>query len=98
MRFAHVIEHARHTVLRRDLELSGDVVLHKLGQKRTALIFEQVVVTDARAHEDLSHARNAPQAAQQRDVLRVVRVEIFAGMRGKTVFIAAHAACELFPA
>ena len=98
MRFAHVIEHARHTVLRRDLELSGDVVLHKLGQKRTALIFEQVVVTDARARKDLSHARNAPQAAQQRDVLRVVRVEIFAGMRGKTVFIAAHAACELFPA
>ena len=35
---AHVVQHARHAVLGRDLELAGDVILDKLGQKGAALV------------------------------------------------------------
>ena len=78
-----------------DLELAGDVILDELGQKRTALVLKEIVVADARADEDLLHAGDRAKTTQQLDIFRVVGIEIFAGVGGKAVLVAAHAALQL---
>ena len=95
VRLSHVVEHARHAVLGRDLELAGDVVFDELGQKGTSLVLEQIVIPDARADEDLLHAGDRAKTTQQLDIFRVVGIEIFAGVGGEAVFVAAHAALQL---
>ena len=84
-RLAHIAEHAVDAVLRRYLELAGDVVLHKLGEERAVFVAEDVVKPHAGAHEHLPDAGDLPQLPQQRKIVAVVGHEIFARRRRKAV-------------
>ena len=94
-RLAHIAEHRIDAVLRRHLELAGDVVLHKLRKERTVLIAENIVKPHAGAHEHLLDARDGAQLPQQREIVPVVGHEIFTRRRRKAVLQGTHAVFEL---
>ena len=57
-RFSHIGKHTVRNVLRRNAELTADVILYQLGKERLVFIGQDIVKTDARADEDFLHARN----------------------------------------
>ena len=94
-RLAHIAEHRIDAVLRRHLELAGDVVLHKLREERAVLVAEDIVKPHAGAHKHLLDARNGAQLPQQREIIAVVGNEIFARRRRKAVLQRTHAVFAL---
>ena len=52
-------------VLRRDLQLAGDVITHQLFEKRIARVSQQIIEPDAAADEDLLDARQLAVLPQQ---------------------------------
>ncbi len=45
-------------MLRRNAELTADVILYQLGKERLVFIGQDIVKTDAGADKDFLHARN----------------------------------------
>ena len=80
-RLAHVVQYARAYVFRRDLQLTGYVVAHQFIQEIRFRILQYVVKTDAGSDEHLFHAVDRAQTAQNIDVFRVIRLQIFARLR-----------------
>ena len=66
-------------MLRRHLQLPGDVVLHQFLEEGVLFVCQQIVEADAAADKDLLHPGDFPQLAQQGHVVRVVGVQILAG-------------------
>ena len=82
---AHPGENRVGYVLRGDLQLTGNVVLHQLPEKGVLLVRQQIVEADAAADEHLFDAGEFPQLAKQCDIVRVVGVHVFAGGRVKAL-------------
>ena len=82
-------------VLRRDLQLAGDVIAHQLLEKRIARVGQQIVEPDAAADKDLLDARQLPEFPQQGQVIRVVGDQVFAGGREQALSCRARAALQL---
>ena len=92
---AHHVQHRVGDVLRRHLQLAGDMVLHQLPQEGAVLVAEQVVEADAAADEHLLHPRQAAELAQQLQVIPVVHRQVFAGGGEQALAVGAHALCQL---
>ena len=60
-RLSHIAQDLIRNVLRRDLELAGDVVLHQFAQEGRILVGQQIVKADAAADEDLLHPGDVAQ-------------------------------------
>ena len=56
-------------MLRRHLELAGDVVLDQFAEERILLIGQQVVKADAAADEHLFYPRQGAQGMQQLQIV-----------------------------
>ena len=82
-------------MLRGNLQLAGDVVLHQLGKERLIFVLQHIIVADAAADEDLFHPGDIPQLAQQGQIVGVVRVNVGAGGGGQTALLGAHAVFQL---
>ena len=76
---AHAAEHRIGHVLRGDLQLPGDVVLHQLPEEGVLGVGQKIVKANAAANEDLLDPGNFPELAQQRHIIAVVGVHILAG-------------------
>lgn len=55
-RFSHIGKHTVRNVLRRNAELTADVILYQLGKERLVFIGQDIVKTDAGADKDFLHA------------------------------------------
>ena len=88
------MRHAVRDVLGRDLQLTAHVIFAKFLEE-IIMSQHQVIEADARAHEDLLHARQGPELPQQLDVVAVVRHEVAAGNRRQAWLAAAGAALQL---
>ena len=98
-RLAHVGQRVGCAVFGRDLELTGDVVLHQLFKEGIVRVGHQIVEPDAAADKDLLDAGQFPDAAEDLQVIAVVDDDMRAGGRRKAVLAAvAHAAQHLLPA
>ena len=69
MRLSHIVEHAVDTMLRGNLELSGNMIFNKLGEKLTVFVLKHIVKSYAAAHKNLFNTRNFTQAPKQRQIL-----------------------------
>ena len=78
-RLAHVVQGVVAHVLRRDLQLTGDVVLDQFAEERIVLFGHHVVVAQTGAHEHFLHALDAAQLTQQFEVIRVVGLDVLTG-------------------
>ena len=76
---AHPGEDGVGHMLRGDLQLAGNVVLHQFPEKGVFFVRQQIVETDTAADEHLFDAGELPQLAKQCDIVRVVGVHILAG-------------------
>ena len=92
---AHVVQYRADTVLRRHLQLAGDVVLHQLLEEVLVLVLQHIVVADAGADEHLLDLGQLPHFLQQLRVLGVIGVQIGAGLRRKAAAVLAHTALLL---
>ena len=94
MGLAHIVQHGADAVLRRDLQLAGDVIVHQFTEERLifVLVLEHIVIADAGADEHLFDAGYLPHFLQQLRVLRVVRVQVGAGLGGEAAAVFAHSA------
>ena len=90
-RLAHVVQGVVAHVLRRDLQLTGDVVLDQFAEERIVLLGHHVVVAQTGAHEHLLHALDAAQLTQQFEVIRVVCFDVLAGGWEQTALVLAAA-------
>ena len=95
MGLAHVVQYRADTVLRRHLQLAGDVVLHQLLEEVLVLVLQHIVVADAGADEHLLDLGDLPHFLQQLRVLGVIGVQIGAGLRRKAAAVLAHTALLL---
>ena len=82
-------------VLRRDLQLAGDVIAHQLLEERIARVGQQIVEPDAAADKDLLDARQLAELPQQGQVIRVVGDQVFAGGGEQALSCRARAALQL---
>ena len=92
---AHHAQHLIGHVLRRDLQLAGDVIAHQLLEKRVARVGQQIVEPDAAADEDLLDARQLAELPQQGQVIRMVGDQVFTGGREQALPCRARAALQL---
>ena len=76
-------------MLRRNLELTADVMLAELLEERVGFIGHDVIIAQAGTHEDLLHLRQRADFAQQLDIVRVVDRQIRTGF-GKRHCLLAH--------
>ena len=95
-RLSHIAQDLIRNVLRRDLELAGDVVLHQFAQEGRILVGQQIVKADAAADEDLLHAGDGAQLTQQVYIIRMVRPQIAARRRKQALPVLAGPVCQLF--
>ena len=84
MGLAHIVQGVGHAVLRGHLQLARDVVLHQVGEELPAGVLHQVVKADTGADKDLFDPWDLPQAAQEPQIIHVVRVQVGAGLGGQT--------------
>ena len=80
-RLAHILQHLRAHMFGGHLQLSADVPAAEFLEKFALFIRDDVVVAKPRADEYLFDARQSAYLAQQRDVIVVVRAQLFAGLR-----------------
>ena len=59
---AHFIEHGGAAMLRRNLELTRNMVFDKLAEKSVVFVFEHIVVTNPRTDENFFHAGQCTHA------------------------------------
>ena len=85
-------------VLRRDFQLPAHMVAAKLGQKGVRPVEHHIVEPDAGAHKDLLYARQRAQAPQQADVIRMIDLQIAAGVLPQALPVRTDAAPQLGPA
>ncbi len=91
MRLAHEIQHLVAGVLRRHLELTAHVILHKLVQKIVVLVLEHIVEPDTGTYEYLFDPLYGPQSAQKMYIVAVVGYEVLAGSGRQALLPLAHA-------
>ena len=94
-RLAHFLKNMVGDVLRRDLELPGDVIAHQLPEKRLGSVRQQIVKADAAADKDLLDAGELSQLPQQRHIIAVVGEHVFARLREQALPVRARALREL---
>lgn len=98
---AHVFEHIIRNVLRRDPELSADVVFQELTEECVVLIRYEVIEPYSRTDKHLLNARQFPQLSQQIEIPLMTYLHIFTRLRIETVLIFARprfcllCACEI---
>ena len=94
-RLAHILQHWGADMLRRDLELPGDMVLHQLLEKRRFMVGQKIVKPDTAADEDLFDPRQLPQLSQELEIVTVIGLQIFAGGGEETLLVGAGAVGQL---
>ena len=94
----HFIQHRVDAVLRGHLQLPADVVFRQLPQEIVLFLRQHIVEADAAADKDLLHPGDGPELPQQGDIVRMVRVQIGAGLRRETAAVRAEAQLFLFQA
>ena len=82
-------------MLRRDLELPGDMVLHQLLEKRRFMVGQKIVKPDTAADEDLFDPRQLPQLSQELEIVTVIGLQIFAGGGEETLLVGAGTVGQL---
>ena len=92
---AHQPQHPVGHMLRRDLELPGNMVLDERAQERVALVVHHIVIADAGTHEHALHARHAGKLLQQRDIVPMIDHQVFAVLEAQALPVRADAAFEL---
>ena len=95
---AHILQRVFRRMLRRDLQLAADVILHQLAHQKVLLIQKHIVEPDAGAHEHLLHARQRPQRLQDVHILRMVGVHIFTGCGKQALSLRTRARFQLLVA
>ena len=94
-RLAHPAEDGIGNMLRRHLQLPGDVVLHQFLEEGVLFVCQQIVEADAAADEDLLHPGDFPQLPQQSHIVAVVGIHILAGGGVQALPSAAGALAQL---
>ena len=92
---AHHAQHLIGHMLRRDLQLAGNMIAHQFLEKRVARVGQQIIEPDAAADEYLFDARQLPEFPQQGQVIRVVGDQVFAGGGEQALSCRARAALQL---
>ena len=97
LRLAHHAEHRIGDMLGRHAQLSAHVVRAQLAHEGApaVLVGQRKVEPDARPDEHLLHARQFSQFAQQRQVIRVVGIELATRRRREAMLVAACPATQL---
>ena len=75
-------------MLRRNLQLAGNVVFHQFLKEGLVLVQNQIIVADAAANEHLLHAGNGPKPPKDRKIIAVIHNQVRAGRRGQALFAA----------
>ena len=70
-RLVHIVQHPLGNMLRRDLELSADVMLDKLAQERLVFVIQDIIISNARTHKNLLHIRQAAKFPEQLHIVAV---------------------------
>ena len=78
---AHDGKNLRTDMLRRNLELTADMVLAKLAQESVGFIRHDIVIAQTGTHENLFDLRQRTDFAQQFDVIRMIDDHIRTGLR-----------------
>ena len=91
MRFAHVVQRLRGAVFRSYLQLSGDMVFDKFRKEFAVFLRQHIVIPDTAADEHFFNAGYGPDLPQQRQIVAVAGVQIFAGRGGQAGPVFAHA-------
>ena len=91
MGLPHVVQHLGGAVLRRNLQLPGNVVSYQVGEKFAVFLAQHIVKPDTAADKYFLYARHRPNLPQKRQVIGVAGVQILAGSRSKTGTVFAHA-------
>ena len=95
VRFSHAAEHRPRHMLWCYPQLSADVVFHQFFKKAFIFVFQEKVVTNARADKYLLDARQLPYCPQHLQVFTFVRVQILTGLWKQALPVRADAFCFL---
>ncbi len=95
LRLSHLFQHCIGNVLRRNLQLSADMVSAELPKKGLIGIVNQIIKANTRANKNLFHPGQSPKAAQKHNVVGVIHPKIFAGIREETLVIFTNAVAQL---
>ena len=90
MRFSHFVKHRRGAMLRRNLQLTRNVVLHKLSEKVLILVEQKIIVANATSYKNLFYIRQFSDTAQNIKVFAVVNAKVFARPGRKALFTLAQ--------
>ena len=82
-------------MLWRHLELSADVVFHKLSEKGIVLIKHQIIKSYSRTYEYFLDIRKIPKLAQKRQIIRMVNFEIRTWLGTQTLPVLADSSLQL---
>ena len=93
---AHHAQHLIGHMLRRDLQLAGNMIAHQFLEKRVARVGQQIIEPDAAADEYLFDARQLPEFPQQGQVIRVVGDQVFAGEGNRHCLVGHAPRCSCF--
>ena len=85
-------------MLRRNLELTADMVLAKLTQESVGFIRHDIVIAQTGTHENLFDLRQRTDFAQQLDVIRMIDDHIRTGLREQALTSGTGAELELLVA
>ena len=94
-RLAHDGEYLRADMLRRNLELTADVVLAKLLEERIGLVRHDIVIAKTAANEDLLDLGQCANLTQQIDVIRVIDLKVRTGLGEQALACGAGAVFHL---
>ncbi len=95
LRLSHLLQNRIRYMLRRDLQLPGDVIAYQLLEKHVRGVREHVVKADAAADKDLLDAGNCAQLPKKREIVRVVGNQIPARRGEQALPVLACAPAEL---
>ena len=92
----HQAEHLIRYMFRSHLKLAGNMVFDKRSQERIALVVHYIIIPDARAHKHALHARHGGKFFQQRDIIPVIDLQVFAVIKPQALPVRTYAAFQLF--
>ncbi len=78
-------------MLRRNLQLPGNVVLYQLGKEGIVMLRHHIIIAQARTDKHLFDPRHLAQLAQQGEIVAVVGFQLPARRREQAAFPGAQA-------
>ena len=83
-------------MLRRDLQLSADMVHAEFPEEILLFICEHIIETDSGTDKDLLDLRKRPEFPEECDIIRVIRDQVLAWLREQTLFSRTCSVFQLF--